>query len=112
MEFGKRISMKLIYTDENRFLVVNMQNIMTNAGIDVTLKNEFAFGGVGELSPFDAWLELWVLDEQDYERAMDIMRQAQSQMPDDDWTCTACNEVNASSFESCWQCQSSKAVVV
>lgn len=48
--------MKLIYTNENRFLVSNMKNIVENAGIEVTLKNEFAFGGVGDLSPFECWL--------------------------------------------------------
>ncbi len=54
--------MKLVYTNENRFIVNNAKNIVEAAGITVTLKNEFSVGGIGELSAFDAWLELWVVE--------------------------------------------------
>ncbi|HBY87015.1 MAG TPA: hypothetical protein DEO86_14205, partial [Colwellia sp.] len=36
--------MKLIYTNENTFLVNNAKNILENQNIEVTLKNEFASG--------------------------------------------------------------------
>jgi len=100
--------MKLIYTNENRFLVSNMKNIVENAGIEVTLKNEFAFGGVGDLSPFECWLELWVVDEKMYDHAKQIITEA-LQTVSSDWTCRQCTEENPSSFDICWHCESEKS---
>ena len=96
--------MRLLYTNENRFLVSNAKNIVENAGITVTLKNEYAGGAVGEISPFDAWLELWVVDDADYERAKQVIEA--SLIDDDalDWVCDRCGEHNAAAFEWCWNC--------
>jgi len=96
--------MKLIYTNENRFLVSNIQNIIQNENIDVSLKNEYVAGGAGDLSPFDTWLELWV-SEEDYEKALEIISSLNNSDNADDWFCSQCHEKNSSSFEICWQCQ-------
>ena len=84
-------------------------NIVENAGIPVTLKNEYAAGGVGDLSPFDAWLELWVLHDADYEKATGIINSALSTDNQKDWVCSGCGEVNDPSFDLCWQCQNESA---
>jgi len=96
--------MKLIYTDENRFLVSNMKNILQNEGVDVTLKNEYIAGGAGDLSPFDTWLELWVT-EKDYAKALKIITSIDNTDSTHDWFCSQCHEKNSASFEICWQCQ-------
>lgn len=100
--------MKLIYTHENRFLVNNMQNIMQNAGIEVSLKNEYIAGGAGDLSPFDTWLELWVVDDKNYTQALQIIKEAQTIDNEHDWFCPQCHEKNNAVFEICWQCQHEK----
>ncbi|MFT7414439.1 MAG: hypothetical protein ACI9FO_001098, partial [Methylophagaceae bacterium] len=41
--------MKLLYTNENRYLVHNIQNLVENSGIAIMLKNEFAAGAAGDL---------------------------------------------------------------
>ena len=55
--------MKLVYTNENRMIVGNAKNILEGHGIETILKNEYAQGAVGEISAFDAWPELWVLND-------------------------------------------------
>jgi hypothetical protein len=98
--------MKMVYTNENRFLVSNAKNILELQGIDVTLKNEFASGAIGEVSAFDAWVEVWVLNDADYEEACSIIESSLSKDGDKEWVCSGCNEKNDASFETCWNCQS------
>lgn len=97
--------MKLIYTHENRILVNNVQNILENADIAVTLKNEFAGGGSGDLSFLTTWLEVWVINDEDYDAAMDIIKTSFNNTSASDWICNSCNETNAPSFDLCWNCQ-------
>jgi hypothetical protein len=99
--------MKLIYTNENRFLVNNAKNLLDNAGIVVVLRNEFAVGGAGDLSPFDAWLELWV-DDLDYEKSMQVIKDSLGSDDSLEWVCGNCNETNDAAFDFCWNCQSEK----
>ena len=98
--------MKLIYTHENQFLVHNIQNIVENAHISTTLRNEYASSAAGELVPHETWLELWVIEENDYDKAMLAIKAAfdAQQGP---WICKYCLEKNEATFEFCWQCQSS-----
>ncbi|WP_392340397.1 DUF2007 domain-containing protein [Moritella marina] len=102
--------MKLIYTHENGFLVNNVKNIIESHSIDVVLKNEFSSGAVGEVSAFDTWMELWVINDNELERALEIISAMQSRAGDPDWFCQQCAEQNDASFDICWRCQSEHAV--
>jgi len=97
--------MKFIYTHENRLLVNNIQNILEHADIGVTLKNEYAGSGSGDLSFLSTWLEVWVLNDEDYDRAMDVIKTSFNNTSIEDWICNNCNESNTTSFELCWNCQ-------
>ncbi|RYF98560.1 MAG: DUF2007 domain-containing protein [Chitinophagaceae bacterium] len=97
--------MKLIYTHENRLLVSNIQNILDNAGIAVTLKNEYAAGASGDLSFLNTWLEVWVINDEDYEKALIITNKAFNSNHTTEWVCTDCKETNDASFDLCWNCQ-------
>ncbi|NOQ93855.1 MAG: DUF2007 domain-containing protein [Methylophaga sp.] len=99
--------MKLIYTNENRYLVHNIQNIVENSGITIMLKNEFAAGAAGDLVPHETWLELWVLNDNDYDKAIAAIDSSFSSVNETEWTCRNCNEVNNASFDFCWNCQHS-----
>lgn len=99
--------MKQVYTSENRFLVANARNILEAEGIEVTVRNEHASSAMGELSPLDTWMELWVINECDYERACNILDTSLSQSSAPEWTCSNCGESNDASFELCWQCGAS-----
>ena len=68
------------------------------------LKNEYAQGAMGELSVFDAWPELWVVEDRDYDAAVAIIDSALSESDASGWTCPRCRESNGPAFESCWKC--------
>ena len=97
--------MKMIYTSENRILVSNARNILANEGIAVEVKNEFSGGAMGELAVFETWPELWVSNDEDYEKARKLLDALLKPIPGSEWVCSNCRERNAASFEYCWHCQ-------
>lgn len=104
--------MKKVYTSENRFLVANARNILEAEGLEVVLRNEHASSAMGELSPIDTWMELWVVNERDYDRACTVLDGALSDASEPGWNCDACGEHNDASFELCWQCGVSRDALV
>ncbi len=100
--------MKLLYTHENRYLVHNMQNIIENAGFDIMLKNEFAAGAAGDLVPHETWLELWLMNDADYEQASKVLSDSFSLDNEATWLCSQCTENNDASFDYCWNCQQNR----
>jgi hypothetical protein len=97
--------MKLIYTHENRLLVSNAQNMVEQANINTTLKNEYAAGAMGDIAPIDSWMELWVIDEKDYKQAVSLLDGLTNDTQQGDWLCGQCNESNAAAFDFCWKCK-------
>jgi hypothetical protein len=98
--------MKLIYTHENIALVGSARNLLDAAGISCVIRNQFAGGGVGELSYVQSWPELWALEDADYGRACACIEDALERADAADWCCERCGETNAAAFELCWQCAS------
>lgn len=97
--------MKKIYSNENNFIVHNVKNLVEGYGIDVFMKNEFVQGAIGEVPSIAAWPELWVVDDNDFDKARDIVNAAQHNANTVDWICNHCAEANDASFDVCWNCQ-------
>ncbi len=97
--------MKMVYTHENSVLVHNAKNIIAVLEIPVFIKNEFSQGAAGELSTFDAWAELWIVNDEDYECAIDALKSLLVSSGEPVWVCKHCFEENDPSFDVCWQCQ-------
>jgi hypothetical protein len=95
--------MKKVFSHENRLIVFNLKNLLQEQGIECIVKNEYAGGGVGDLSPFETWPELWVIDESDFAAAKLSVDQLQ-QGDEADIFCPHCGEGNGSSFRICWKC--------
>lgn len=98
----------MIYTNESSFLVNNVKNLIEAQEIAAFIKNEFAQGAVGEVSAFDAWPELWIVNNSDFDHAKEIVQLSQRSDSSTDWQCKNCAETNDPSFEICWQCQCSR----
>jgi hypothetical protein len=96
--------MKKLYTNQNATLVWHARNILEGVGIECALRNEFASGGVGQLSPFDAWPELWVVEDTCVYRAQTLLQRAFEDSDVPDWTCSECGEVIGGAFSACWNC--------
>ena len=101
--------MKLLYSNENIFQVTNIKNLMESQGINVFIKNEFSQGAMGEISAFDTWPEVWVFDDNDFDRASEILQASNNLNTIEDWHCKNCSEQNATSFEICWNCNTENA---
>jgi len=96
----------MVYSNENHFLVNNVRNLIEAQEIKTFIKNEFAQGAAGEISAFDSWPEVWVFDDDDFDRATEITTTSLRVNKADDWVCNNCSEQNDPSFEICWNCQS------
>ena len=97
--------MKKIYsaaTLPDAHLIVGL---LGQAGIAARVFNENAQGGMGEIPFVHAWPEVWVENEGDEQRALDLIRgfektsDGQRQVG-----CPACGESNPENFEVCWNC--------
>ena len=62
--------MKLVYSHDNPALVGLAKSMLENAGLEVTIKNEFSAGGMVQHYVNQ---ELWILDESDYDTAVEIL---------------------------------------
>lgn len=101
--------MKKVFTHENRLIVFNIKNLLEDQGINCLIKNEFSSGGVGDLSPFETWPEVWVSDDKKIDLAEQIIKQMQQgQSPEEEWVCKQCGESNGGNFHSCWNCNMPK----
>ena len=87
-------------------MVFQVKQLLDDNGIPCFIKNEFAIGGIGELSPFDALPEVWLTDDEWQPRAEKLIAQLDSENKQGtfSWVCPECQESNEASFEICWQC--------
>ncbi len=100
--------MRLVYKHENRAVVYSVKNILAINNIDCLVKNDFGNTMGAEFGIANTLLELWVMDDADYEEArLLIQNQEQASETAEDWNCPACGETNAGNFARCWNCQHS-----
>ena len=97
--------MKQVYVHHDRFMVWQIKQLLDEHGIACFIKNEFAIGAVGELSPFDVLPEVWVTDSEWEPKAAQLIAQFETQpAANSPWYCRQCEEYNEANFEVCWQC--------
>ena len=86
-------------------------SILENAGIAFEIRNEFTNANY-PTGPFDP--ELWILHEQDFDRAVQL-REAWRSAPravEGPWTCPKCGEQLEAQFSSCWSCGTGRPEVI
>jgi len=100
--------MQKVYTAQTLLQVTHIKNLLETAKITTELRNEYAAGGVGELSFVDAWPEIWV-NYEDTSLAKKIIHDFQDPDKGLDWWCS-CGEKNGTAFASCWSCKADKPI--
>ena len=95
--------MQFVYSDDNRFIVHNLYNLLSAEGFPVVLKNEFTGSVAGDVPPQDAQVEIWLKDDEQMTEVQSFINHWQAE-EGDDWICSACKESNGSAFELCWSC--------
>jgi hypothetical protein len=97
--------MRKVYTHHDRFMVWQIKQLLEQRGIPCFIKNEFAIGAVGELSPFDVLPEVWLSDDEWLPKAQQFITDFEYQPTmQKAWSCDQCHELNEANFELCWQC--------
>jgi hypothetical protein len=86
-------------------MVFQVKQLLDEKGIPCFVKNEFAIGAMGELSPMDVLPEVWISDPEWLPQALKLVDDFETQPIDTSpWKCGKCHEQNGASFEICWQC--------
>lgn len=106
--------MRKIYENADFTPVGYFQSILEEAGIPTFLKNMGASMGMGEIPFFEVYPELWVVNDEDYDRAIDVLgpyyaqQRAGPEAPVPNWFCPSCDVEVEGSFEECWKCGASR----
>ncbi|MFT4546148.1 MAG: hypothetical protein ACI8XO_000837 [Verrucomicrobiales bacterium] len=87
--------------------VGHYQSILEDAGIATSIKNLGASSGSGEIPFTEVFPELWVNNDDQYDRAMELLEPYHNkEIPSEAaWQCPNCTEQVPGSFGQCWQCQ-------
>lgn len=101
--------MKKVYSADNTIDVGFLTAILEDNAISCLVKNQNLAGAMGEIPPLECWPEIWVTRDEDYQRAMDIVRET-VKTPSylmQDWSCS-CGELIEGQFSACWSCGSER----
>jgi hypothetical protein len=102
--------MKRLYTDQNSLMIGNIKNILENHDIECIIKNFMLVGSVGELPPTVCSTELWVVNDEKYAQAKEIVKDifSEDKKNNSTWKCRNCGESVEEQFTDCWNCGESK----
>jgi hypothetical protein len=98
--------MKQVFVSQHLFEVEMRKERLEQAGIPCTIKNQRSSSLAGEIPFTEIFPELWVIQNEDYDRARHVLEEglvllASSQ---DTWICAGCGERHESQFAACWKC--------
>jgi hypothetical protein len=90
---------KRVYSSYNQALVYHARNLLQAQGIEVLVRNAALSSAMGELPATET--ELWVMNDEDAQRAEQIISAQPASGPD--WFCR-CGETVGPQFTQCWRC--------
>ena len=83
----------------------HFRNLLMAEGIASEIRNEYFGGILGEMPFTETWPQLWIVNDLDYDRALQLIDDsALEESPDDEWRCEKCGELNEGQFAACWKC--------
>lgn len=94
-----------VFEDFDFSRVGQMQSLLEAEGIQTFLKNQFGFGGTGELPFVETVPQLFVLHERDLGRAKQLLEDAAAAPGEmESWICPTCGMEVEDNFTECWNC--------
>ena len=99
--------MKKVTSVDSLITISHYKNILISEGIPAFLKNEHLGSIIGEMPFQEVWPELWVENDLDYDRALQLLDAAtiMTESPVATWHCQYCGESNEGQFSACWSCE-------
>ncbi len=92
-----------VYSAADSLEAHSLKGLLETAGIEVRLKGESLYSGMGELPATVLEVTLWVEDIQ-LSKATQLLAEYEDSSAQP-WYCSGCGELNESNFEICWNCQ-------
>ena len=97
--------MKKLTSAPSAITIHHFRNLLMAEGIESEIRNEFFGGILGDMPFTETWPQLWVVNDLDYDRALQLIDDsALDESPGDDWRCKQCGELNEGQFAACWSC--------
>ncbi len=98
--------MKKLTTADSLITISHYRNILTSEGIPSFIRNEYLGAIVGEIPFQEVWPELWVKNDLDYDRALQLINgtAVDDESPSAPWRCGHCGTENEGQFAACWSC--------
>ncbi len=95
--------MKRVFRAASLIQVAHARNVLTAAGIDSELRNQYLAGALGDLPLWETWPQLWVEDPLE-PAALRALERAATAPVGTPWTCSQCGELLEPQFTTCWRC--------
>lgn len=98
--------MKQVFVSQHLFEVEMRKERLEQAGIQCMIKNQRSSGLAGEIPFTEVFPELWVVQDEEYDRARRLLDDGLVALPSnqDGWVCQGCDERHESQFAICWKC--------
>jgi hypothetical protein len=98
--------MKKVTSADSLVTINHYKNLLTSEGIPAFIRNEHLGGILGEMPFQEVWPELWVENDLDYDRALQLIDSDNliDESPVSAWSCRTCDAENEGQFSACWQC--------
>ena len=96
--------MKKVFTSPESILVHHYKNLLESEGIRAVVRNEILDSVMGRVPFQETWPEVWVVNDLDYDRALQLIEGVPEESPSSSWRCGTCGETNEGQFAVCWQC--------
>jgi putative signal transducing protein len=100
--------MRKVTSSDSLITINHYKNLLESEGIPAQIMNEFLGSIVGDMPFQEAWPELWVRNDLDYDRALQLINSQvlAEESPTSPWRCKKCGTENEGQFAACWQCGS------
>jgi hypothetical protein len=89
--------MRTVLTAASQTDAAIVRNLLAEHGIPASLIEARGYAGV-------PYAEVWVVKDEDSDRAVEVIRALHSRSDGESWSCANCGENNPSGFEICWKC--------
>lgn len=96
--------MKKLTSAESIITINHYKNLLAAEGIATRVRNEHLGSIVGEMPFVETWPQLWVVNDLDFDRAMQLIESVEAESPTAPWQCRRCGEENEGQFGACWKC--------
>jgi Putative prokaryotic signal transducing protein len=97
--------MKKVYSAATLMEAHLVRDLLGHAGIDAQVLNENLQSIMGEIPVNHAGPEVWILNQDQVKRALEVVRRMQSPVRVQNAIfCPECHETNPQNFELCWKC--------